>query len=35
VPEVDPAVDRLRERLEIPRIVERYLDVYRSAVRRG
>jgi glycosyltransferase involved in cell wall biosynthesis len=34
-PEVDPAVDRLRQRLEIPRIVERYLDVYRTSARRG
>jgi hypothetical protein len=32
-PDVDPAVDRLRQRLELPRIVERYLDVYRSALR--
>jgi glycosyltransferase involved in cell wall biosynthesis len=28
--EDDPAVDRLRQRLAIPRIVERYLDIYRT-----
>jgi glycosyltransferase involved in cell wall biosynthesis len=32
---IDPAVDRLRRRLATPRVVERYLDVYRVAAARS
>jgi glycosyltransferase involved in cell wall biosynthesis len=31
----DPAVDRLRQRLATPRVLERYLDVYRAATGRA